>query len=71
MAPSARAFGAGLRPWPSATINYYLCNFCHPARPSCTTSKVEANSSAGPGHKPRARAPASQALRPRHRARPA
>ena len=31
MAPSARAFGAGLRPWPSATISYYLCNFCHPA----------------------------------------
>ena len=30
MAPSARAFGAGLRPWPSATISYYLCNFCHP-----------------------------------------
>ena len=30
-APSARAFGAGLRPWPSATISYYLCNFWHPA----------------------------------------
>ena len=26
------AFGAGLRPWPSATISYYLCNFCHPGR---------------------------------------
>ena len=31
MAPSARAFGAGLRPWPSATISYHLCNFWHPA----------------------------------------
>ena len=26
------AFGAGLRPWPSATISYHLCNFCHPAK---------------------------------------
>ena len=24
------AFGAGLRPWPSATISYHLCNFWHP-----------------------------------------
>ena len=32
-APSARAFGAGLRPWPSATISYHLCNFWHPASP--------------------------------------
>ena len=29
-APSARAFGAGLRPRPSATISYRLCNFWHP-----------------------------------------
>ena len=29
-APSARAFGAGLRPRPSATISYHLCNFWHP-----------------------------------------
>ena len=27
----ARAFGASLRPRPSATISYYLCNFWHPA----------------------------------------
>ena len=30
-APSARAFGAGLWPRPSATISYYLCNLWHPA----------------------------------------
>ena len=26
------AFGARLRRGPSATISYYLCNFCHPGQ---------------------------------------
>ena len=31
-APSARAFGAGLRPRPSANITYCPCNRCRPAQ---------------------------------------
>ena len=42
------AFGAGLRPRPSATISYYLCNFWHPAvhhpsqcQLSCATAQTQ------------------------------
>eukprot|EP00964_Phaeocystis_antarctica_P030014 scaffold16916_cov49-Phaeocystis_antarctica.AAC.5 len=43
MAPSARAFGAGLRPWPSATISYHLCNFWHPGTDGRRRGKVPGN----------------------------
>ena len=49
MAPSARAFGAGLRPWPSATISYHLSNFWHPGALLRRRRRVALVGSAGRG----------------------